>query len=82
MAVIFLASALPGLTERLTRVASGNDPRSRKLICLKFPNVFEYPYSWEVFPQDSLGVGFDFAESNGFDSQPSTSESKSADSAE
>jgi hypothetical protein len=80
MAVVFLASALPGLTERLARVSSGNDPRSRKLICLEFPNVFEYPHPREVFPQNSLGVWFDFAESNGFDSQPSTSESKSSDS--
>ena len=82
MAVIFRASALAGLAERLARVASGKQERLAKFSCWKLPNVFEYPNSWEVFSEDSLGVWLDFAECDGFASCPSTRECESADSAE
>ena len=82
MAVIFRASALAGCTKRLTRVSSGKEERLAKFSCWKLPNVFEYPNSWEVFSEDSLGVWLDFAECDGFDSCPSARKGESSDSAE
>tara|TARA_R100000093_G_C1863782_1_gene49235 strand:+ start:220 stop:462 length:243 start_codon:yes stop_codon:yes gene_type:complete len=80
MAVVFLASALPGLTKRLARISSGNEPRSLKFICWEVPDVLDDRDAWEVFPQDSLGVWFDFTECNGFDSGPSCGKGESSDS--
>jgi len=80
MAVVFRASSLPGLAERLARVSSGNEPRSLKFICWEVPDVLDDRDAWEVFSQDSLGVWLDFAECDGFNSGPSCGEGESSDS--
>jgi len=82
IAVIVLASPLPGVTEWL----AGKSPskKSDSSICRAIER-FDVSVDWDIRPmlfEDGLAVGFIVAESNGFKSSPSSGKSKSSNAAE
>jgi hypothetical protein len=82
IAVIVLASLLPGTTERLAGKSSCE--KSDSSICRTIER-FDVSVDWDIRPmlfEDCLGVRFVVAESNGFKSSPSSGKSESSDSAE
>ena len=82
IAVIVLASLLPGTTERLAGKSSCE--KSDSSICRAIER-FDVSVDWDIRPmlfEDGLCVGFVVAESNGFKSSPSSGKSESSDSAE
>jgi hypothetical protein len=82
IAVIVLASLLPGTTERLAGKSSCE--KSDSSICRAI-ECFDISVDWHIPPMlfdDGLGVGFIVAEPNGFKSSPSSGKSKSSDTAE
>jgi hypothetical protein len=82
IAVIVLASPLPGITERLAGKSSCE--KSDSSICRAIER-FDVSVDWHIWPmifEDCLCVWFVVAESNGFESSPFSGKSKSSDSAE
>jgi hypothetical protein len=82
IAVIILASPLPGVTERLAGKSSRE--KSDSSICRTIER-FDVSVDWHIRPmlfEDGLCVGFVVAESNGFKSSPSSGKSESSDTAE
>jgi hypothetical protein len=82
IAVIVLASSLPGITERLAGKSSCE--KSDSSVCRSI-ECFDVSVDWDIWPmlfEDGLGIGFVVAESNCFKSSPSSGKSKSSDSAE
>jgi hypothetical protein len=82
IAVIVLASPLPGVTEWLAGKSSRE--KSDSSICRAIER-FDVSVDWDIRPmlfEDGLGVGFVVAESNGLKSSPSSGKSKSSNTAE